>query len=354
MWNGKKILFFLYNNQCCTIQRQRHTKVLFERNHLHILLLFLAKPVSPNGPAALKPSANTSSLYPPQETNRKVSPVPSQQQQQQQQYAQSNHTSAATKSNLQPQQPVKPPAASNFPMQPNNSSRATQQQQQPVETDNYAPSYSEPQRAPPSQQQQSRFPSSGPQSRGPAPSATPAQPSAAPYLAQQQRPSTVVNPTNCDITMDTSDRMGQQQFRPQESSAMGGYSAQRNPRGRSPMMPQQQQPPQFRQQQQNRPSNMDDLMMMMQQQQQQQQQQQHGVEASGGYNFQRVMDDHFEHYKRPPSRERSVDMMNLPSSLVEAKPVRSSRPPSRCQFHQRFTTSFYAPRSQKRKTILMT
>jgi hypothetical protein len=41
------------------------------------------------------------------------------------------------------------------------------------------------------------------------------------------------------------------------------------------------------------------------------------------------MDDHFEHYKRPPSRERSVDMMNLPSSLVEAKPVRSSRPPSR-------------------------
>jgi hypothetical protein len=28
---------------------------------------------------------------------------------------------------------------------------------------------------------------------------------------------------------------------------------------------------------------------------------QHGAEAAGGYNFQRVMEDHFEHYKRPPS-----------------------------------------------------
>merc|ERR1711879_1024183 len=38
--------------------------------------------------------------------------------------------------------------------------------------------------------------------------------------------------------------------------------------------------------------------------------------ASGGYNFQRIMDDHFEHYKRAPSRERSVDKTNLPASLA--------------------------------------
>ena len=38
----------------------------------------------------------------------------------------------------------------------------------------------------------------------------------------------------------------------------------------------------------------------------------------GGYNFQRIMDDHFEHYKRPASRERSVDKVNLPSALSEA------------------------------------
>ena len=69
---------------------------------------------------------------------------------------------------------------------------------------------------------------------------------------------------------------------------------------------QQQQPSNFRQQP-NRPSNFDDVMMP-----------QRGPEASGGYNFQRVMDDHFEHYKRPPSRERSVDLTNLPTSLVEA------------------------------------
>ena len=165
------------------------------------------------------------------------------------------------------------------------------------------------------------------------------------YFFLFQRSSTVVNPTNCDISMDTSqsgDRsyMGSApQFRPKENSAsMAGLSAQRNPpRGRSPMMQQQQQPQQQQQQQQqfrqqpNRPANMDDLMMMMSQQQsynQQQQQQQQGAE--GGYNMQRVMDvDHFEHYKRPPSRERSVDVSNLPSSLAEAKPVRSSRPPSR-------------------------
>ena len=48
--------------------------------------------------------------------------------------------------------------------------------------------------------------------------------------------------------------------------------------------------------------------------------------ASGGYNFQRIMDDHFEHYKRAPSRERSVDKTNLPASLAEAS---SSRPRGR-------------------------
>ena len=214
---------------------------------------------------------------------------------------------------------------------------------QTVETDNYA--YSEPpQRPSQQQQQQQRF------SRGPAfpsqqqqqqpqpaipPSAAASAPSSASYLSQpqqqqQQRPSAVVNPANCDITtMDSTDRSrGSAQLRPQES--LGGFAAQRNPRGRSPMMQQQQPQSQSLRQQQNRPSNLDDIMMMMsQQQQQQQQQQQHGAEASGGYNFQRVMDDHFEHYKRPPSRERSVDLTNLPSSLVEAKTVRSSRPPSR-------------------------
>ena len=54
--------------------------------------------------------------------------------------------------------------------------------------------------------------------------------------------------------------------------------------------------------------------------------------AAGGYNFQRIMDDHFEHYKRPASREQSVDKTNFPSSLAEAvKPPRgrsSSRPTS--------------------------
>jgi hypothetical protein len=30
-------------------------------------------------------------------------------------------------------------------------------------------------------------------------------------------------------------------------------------------------------------------------------------QPGGGYNFQKIMDDRFEHYKRPPSRERSAD-----------------------------------------------
>ena len=47
----------------------------------------------------------------------------------------------------------------------------------------------------------------------------------------------------------------------------------------------------------------------------------HGNHGGGGYNFQRIMDDHFEHYKRPPSRaasrEPSVDRM--PQALAEAR-----------------------------------
>ena len=47
--------------------------------------------------------------------------------------------------------------------------------------------------------------------------------------------------------------------------------------------------------------------------------------AEGGYNFQRIMDDRFEHYKRPASRERSVDpKVNLPPALAEASASVSS------------------------------
>lgn len=53
--------------------------------------------------------------------------------------------------------------------------------------------------------------------------------------------------------------------------------------------------------------------------------------ASGYNNFQRIMEDHFEHYKRPASREQSVDKTHLPpaSVLPEARPPRgrsSTRP----------------------------
>ena len=273
---------------------------------------------APNGPASLKPSSNT------MEQARKPSPLPPAQQ-----YAQTNHTSAAKISLAQPVQPAKPaPATGTSPMQPSvtTSLRAPPQ----IERDNY----SEPEPPPkPVQPQQQRF-MRGPATQQPsafssqAPSSPPNGAPSASYLSQPQRPSTVVNPANCDISMmDTTDRMmGSTQLRPQES--LGGFGGQRNPRGRSPMMMMSQQPQQQQQQQQqqpsnfrqqpNRPSNFDDVMMP-----------QRGPEASGGYNFQRVMDDHFEHYKRPPSRERSVDLTNLPTSLVEAKTVRSSRPPSR-------------------------
>ena len=53
-----------------------------------------------------------------------------------------------------------------------------------------------------------------------------------------------------------------------------------------------------------------------------------GVEASGGYNYNRIMEDHFDHYKRPASRERSVDQSNMPATLSEAPSKTFGRPPS--------------------------
>jgi len=38
-----------------------------------------------------------------------------------------------------------------------------------------------------------------------------------------------------------------------------------------------------------------------------------GPPPAGGYNFQKIMDDRFEHYKRPPSRERSTDRVGASS-----------------------------------------
>ena len=55
------------------------------------------------------------------------------------------------------------------------------------------------------------------------------------------------------------------------------------------------------------------------------------AEATGGYNFNRIMDDHFEHYKRPASRERSVDKLNMPNALSEAPSRSLNRPASRAR-----------------------
>ena len=55
------------------------------------------------------------------------------------------------------------------------------------------------------------------------------------------------------------------------------------------------------------------------------------AEATGGYNFNRIMDDHFEHYKRPASRERSVDNLNMPNALSEVRSRASNRPGSRAR-----------------------
>merc|ERR1719412_687663 len=43
--------------------------------------------------------------------------------------------------------------------------------------------------------------------------------------------------------------------------------------------------------------------------------------AAGGYNFQKIMDDRFEHYKRPASRERSQD----PGGRAASRGVSGSR-----------------------------
>jgi len=47
--------------------------------------------------------------------------------------------------------------------------------------------------------------------------------------------------------------------------------------------------------------------------------------AAGGYNFQKIMDDRFEHYKRPASRERSQD----PGGRAASRGVAASRDGSR-------------------------
>lgn len=67
--------------------------------------------------------------------------------------------------------------------------------------------------------------------------------------------------------------------------------------------------------------------------------------AVGGYNFQRIMEDHFEHYKRPASRERSVDKTNLPVSLAEANPRgrSGSRQPMMSNHNPSSTTSSRVP-----------
>jgi len=48
--------------------------------------------------------------------------------------------------------------------------------------------------------------------------------------------------------------------------------------------------------------------------------------AAGGYNFQKIMDDRFEHYKRPPSRERSTDRFGLGSSSRQGSRDRLAQP----------------------------
>jgi len=52
-----------------------------------------------------------------------------------------------------------------------------------------------------------------------------------------------------------------------------------------------------------------------------------GAAASAGFNFQKIMDDRFEHYKRPPSRERSIDRFGLGSRQGSRQQL--SRDPSR-------------------------
>jgi len=64
-------------------------------------------------------------------------------------------------------------------------------------------------------------------------------------------------------------------------------------------------------------------------------QQGNGLPQVGGYNFQKIMDDRFEHYKRPPSRERSTDRFGLGSRQGSRQQLSRDlsrdrpRPPSR-------------------------
>lgn len=53
---------------------------------------------------------------------------------------------------------------------------------------------------------------------------------------------------------------------------------------------------------------------------------------AGGYNFQKIMDDRFEHYKRPPSRERSAGLGSRQGSRQQLGGV--SRDASRDRLHQ--------------------
>jgi len=75
-----------------------------------------------------------------------------------------------------------------------------------------------------------------------------------------------------------------------------------------------------------------------QQLQQQQQQQQ------PGFNFQKIMDDRFEHYKRPPSRERSSDRYGGLGSRQGSRQQLMSRDPSR----DRVNTNATRPMSRQR------
>jgi len=52
-----------------------------------------------------------------------------------------------------------------------------------------------------------------------------------------------------------------------------------------------------------------------------------GGSGGGSFNFQKIMDDRFEHYKRPPSRERSTDRFGLGSRQGSRQQL--SRDPSR-------------------------
>jgi len=101
-------------------------------------------------------------------------------------------------------------------------------------------------------------------------------------------------------------QLQQSQLSQQPQATSARMLSQIKPRGRSPAMHQQQ------------------SLYQQPQSSQQPQYESGGGGAAGGYNFQRIMDDHFEHYKRPASsREQSVDKTNLPSSLAEA----AIRPP---------------------------